>query len=464
MRTGVARLARRTLRALGALLLATAAPLAAQQVRLRARTALRYLELRPIRHDTASGAFVAEPTASALPLTQDVEVSVWGLGAPGLRAYGLARGRAALGSDLIWPRTGDHLDVLAAFVEWDRPQWRLRAGRQSRASALGWSVFDGALATWRPAETWRAEVFAGRALARGFLEPAGSDAIRALDPLRPDEPVLALGAAAWAAPTGWVSLAASWQREILADRSGLVSERAAVDADVAMHSALHIQASADADLAAGAIGRARLGAQHRLGRRATVRLALFRYRPVFDLTTIWGVFAPEAHHGLEAGARVSLHPAAAAHAALQVRRYRPVDETTPFLAGVADHATSLSAGLDWTRGPWAVAASYQLTTGFGGAHSGADVSATMDSGRWRASVRATAFQEDQELRVADGTVVGLGAALAAALSPRLAIRADLARYWHRRQEGTAGLDWGQTRAGLSLEWSGGANADLAPRR
>lgn len=97
----------------------TAAPrtLSAQSFRLHWTTTAEYVQLRPIQFDTASGVYDALPVAYAAPVTQDLEVSAWGLGMPGLRAYALLRGRAALGSELVWPRYGDHFDLLAAYLE-----------------------------------------------------------------------------------------------------------------------------------------------------------------------------------------------------------------------------------------------------------------------------------------------------------------------------------------------------------
>ena len=94
--------------------------LRAQAFRLHWTTTAQYVQLRPIAYDSASGAYEALPVAYAAPVTQDVELSAWGLGVEGLRGYALMRGRAALGSELVWPRYGDHFDLLAAYLELQR--------------------------------------------------------------------------------------------------------------------------------------------------------------------------------------------------------------------------------------------------------------------------------------------------------------------------------------------------------
>ena len=61
--------------------------------------------------------------------------------------------------------------------------------------------------------------------------------------------------------------------------------------------------------------------------------------------------------------------------------------------------------------------------------------------------------------MANGMVIGIGAHAAAQVTPRLGLRGELARYWNRPSRGDVTLDWSQTRALLSVEWTFGADAD-----
>jgi len=439
--------------------LLAATPAGAQQVRVRATTTARYVELLPLRLDS-TGDFVAGERQGAAPVTQDFELSAWGLGLPGLRAYGLVRLRGALGSELVWPRYDDTFDALHAFVELDRPRWRARAGRQQRVSGLGFYAFDGASGLWRPRANIRVEAFVGRGLARGFLEPLSSDAIRSLEPTRPEQGTLLFGAGAWTSPArGW-TVGATWQREILSDWSGLVSERAALDAQGLLGRRFSFAASMDGDLAAGAVGRARLAVAWRRS-AALVEVEAFRYRPVFDLTTIWGVFSPEGHHGYGARAEVPVGRGIVATGSLSYRLYRPVTETTPFLVGVGDNSAVLSLGGRWSGRTLSLDARYRLLTGYGGAQSGGDVQLgwAQPEAQWTAGLRAVAFQEEQQFRVADGTVFGLGGRFAIRVSDLLSTRAELAQYWHHPSEGDLTLDWSQLRALIAVELAFGASAD-----
>ena len=449
------------MRALGfgvLLALAGAAPLGAQSMRVRTITTMRYAELRPIHYDSTSGDFVADPVQSAVPLTQDAELSVWGFGVEGLRAYGLLRGRAALGSELVWPRSDDHFDALVAFVELDRPTWRLRAGRQQRASGLGLYAFDGLTATYRPLPTVRVEGYGGRGLARGFLEPANSPELRSLDPLIPDQSTILLGTSLWAAPSPGSSFTAVYQRELLADRSGVLSERAALDGRVTV-GPVAFSGSADLDLAAYAWGKADLSATWRIDRASFAQIEVFRYRPLLDLTTIWGVFAPEPHKGLAVGGSWAATDRLAVTGSFTYRRYEPVTTATPFIT-LQDDAGQLQVGARWLAGNLVLQGDYQRQFGYGGGESGGDLSLSWaQPDGWAGGVHATAFQQAGAFRVTDGTAYGLGLDARGPIGSRMFVRGDVTRYLHRKLSGPTGVDWNQTRATLGLEITLGASAD-----
>lgn len=443
---------------------AAAAPAAAQSVRVHSTTTVRYVQLRPIRYDADSGRYVPQAVQSAAPAVQDLEVNVWGLGVAGLRGYGLLRLRGSLGSDLVWPRYGDHFDALALYLEYERADYRLRLGRQHKASALGWYGYDGLSAAWRVLPRLRVEGYAGRGLARGYLEPVNSSTLQSLDAFGPDKGSLLVGASVWAAPTRASTVSAIYQREVLSDWSGLVSERAALDASLALGSSLLLDGSTDVDIGAGEWGKARIGALYRLGRRGSLRGELFRYRPTLDLTTIWGVFSPESHWGYAATARYTPSRDASLWAGYTRRVYRPAEAPNPLATALPDRAQEIALGAHLGMGDFRLEGSYRAQLDFGGAQSGGDVSLSRAPlGGWRVGVRATAFQREGEFRVSDGTVYGIGATARGRVAGRFDLRADLMRLFHRRQErvpaGQTGLDWSQTRGSVAIEWTFGSNAD-----
>jgi hypothetical protein len=440
--------------------------LVAQAVRLHGTTTAQYAHLRPIAYDSSAdsgaGAFVALPVDYAAPLTQDLEVSAWGFGVTGLRFYGLFRGRAALGSGLIWPRSNDHFDALYAYAELDRPRYLLRAGRQQHASGLGWYAFDGLAAAWRPLRALRVEGYGGRGLARASLDAANSTAITSLDPLRPDRGNILLGASVWAAPLTRSTVSAIYQREILSDRSGLVSERAAFDARIGLGAQVYVSGSADADVARGQWGKASLSATYLVPRLGSFMVEAFQYRPTLDLTTIWGVFMPESHSGYTVGATVAAARDLSLSGAFTHRHWQPLSSGSPFLVNIGDNQNELTLGAQARRGVVALNGSYHLQLGFGGKQSAGDLSATYaPEDGWRLGVEATAFQQTNLFRVADGTVYGLGAEFRTPVGRRVGLTGQITRYFHRRLTGTTGVDWNQTRASVTFDWTMGADADHA---
>jgi hypothetical protein len=438
-------------------------PASAQvQVRGRAITSVRYIELRPITYDSLQQRFVADERTHAAPLVQDLELSAWGLGLAGLRAYTLLRTRASLGDDAMWPRADDHFDALWAFVELDRPLYRLRLGRQQRASGLGFHAFDGATGTWRPRPTVRVEGYAGRALARGFLEPTGSPAIRALDPLVPDKGSLVFGGSVWAAPSRASSFTALYQVVELDDFSGVVSERASIDAQLGVGRWLLVRGSADRDIASNVWGRARFGVQWHRPRSLGLEAAVFRYRPTFDLTTIWGVFAPHSNSGFEAQVRAWPDRRIGLGAGYLYRRYTPTTAITPFDIGVDDETHQLSLNGSFSAGDFRLDGTYRLSGGYGGWRSAGEAELAWDKGGyWYAGFHGVAFQQYQEFRVAEGTVLGAGASLRASPVRWASLRGSVTRYWHTGTTGQSTPDWSQLRADLGMEITFGASADRA---
>jgi hypothetical protein len=451
----------RTSLVLAAALLA-AAPAAprAQQVRVRSITTGRYIEMRPIVLDTAADSLVAAAKQHAVPITEDLELSAWGLGMRGLRAYGYFRFRDALGSELVWPRSNDHFDALWAFVELERETYRVRLGRQQRSSALGFYAFDGGLATWRPMPTLRLEGYLGRGLARGYLGPYSSSAISSIDPFIPNTGSVLMGASVWAAPMAGASFSAIWQRELTTDWDDLISDRAGFDAQAPVGRHVLVRGSVDADLAQGQWGKGRIAVLARLPRRVNAEVALFRYRPLFGLNTIWGVFSPDAYSGFSLGADAGFAHGISVSASYAQRRYRPTTDVTPFYPSLDDRTHTLSIGAQVTSGDYLFRGSYRYVSGYGGGNSGGDAELAYDrGGLWHFGVTGMGFQEYEEFRVARGTVFGAGVNGRAQLAAWLAVRGDLTRYWHTSTEGGYGPDWSQLRGLLAAEITFGTSAD-----
>ncbi len=446
-------------------LLTAAAPLAAQSVRIHSTTTMRYVELRPLLFNVDSGRYEVQSVQSAAPVTQDFELNAWGFGMNGLRAYGLVRLRGSLGSELVWPRYGDHFDALAFYLEYEHANYRLRLGRQQKMSALGWYGFDGLNASWRPIRQVRVEGYGGRGLARGYDEPFNSQALRALDPYRPEKGTWLMGASVVAAPSVGTVLSAIYQREILSNRSGVVSERVALDGSTTLDDFVTFAGSADFDLTTNEWGKARASANLQFGRGLSMKGEVFRYRPTLDLTTIWGVFGPQSHWGYSGTLQITPGRSFALWGAYTQRRYQPLDTiATPLVPALPDRSQEVAAGMRWRLGGVQLDGSYHLQLEYGGDQTGGDASfAFAPAQGWRVALKGTAFQNDGEFRVATGTVYGAGMELRGRLADRFDLRCDVMRFMQRKQTSLAtaanGLDWNQTRATVSVDWTFGTNPD-----
>jgi hypothetical protein len=208
-----------------AFLLVTAAllaptPASGQGYRGWTSTSLQVVELRPIGLDsvprtdvvtdpngrfffdgsevscvlaTICTGYFAQADERTLAATQDLGVTLWGLGVEGLSVTAHVRARARAGGDLVWPRSDDEFDALLAYAQLQRGPLRVRAGRLDVRSGLGFAAFDGGQVGYVRGAA-HAEVYGGRSLARGLREPQ-NEALRGLDGFLLDKSVLLVGAA-----------------------------------------------------------------------------------------------------------------------------------------------------------------------------------------------------------------------------------------------------------------------------
>ena len=228
---------------------------------------------------------------SATTFLQDLRLTAWP-GVTGLSGRVEARGR--FGSDDFWPRTSKEFEVRALYADFERTNYRLRAGRQTRHGGLGQYPFDGGTFLWRGFGNVRLEAFAGRSLARTVLEPYTGSLIADSDALPPDK-----GAALWGLE-GWgrggaLSGSLQYQREIRSDRAGLYSERMSADARWDAKPVI-TEASADFDLATLEFNEARLRVRHAFTRQWFALGEIRHYHPFFELWTIWGAFSPVGYN------------------------------------------------------------------------------------------------------------------------------------------------------------------------
>ncbi len=393
------------------------------------------------------------PSLSTIPGSQDLEMSVWGLGR-GVRVYGQLRGRTSWGGDPdFWPRANETVNLLAGYGELNRDRYRVRLGRQWTASGLGFYNFDGLQLTLRPRAGWSVEGYAGRSLVRGLNEQRTGDALEAIEELAPNEPGLALGATVRYRPSPRLNLTALYHRDVRDDRRGLYSELARLDG-VYRFGAASVEAAVERDVVGGEFNELRLRA--RTPPLGSVALAVEgrRYRPYFELWTIWGAFSPV---GFDEARLDATWTRARGEIVLRGETsFRRYDDTgmEVSLGQFRSDGWRLGGTASWSPSPdWRLEGGVRGEVGFGAARSEgqARLMRRLDDGGVLA-VRAVAFQRLYEFRLDHGAVVGLGAESSIRLSERARMSGSLTGYRHLNRGPTPHLDWTQLRGNLRLDW------------
>jgi len=391
---------------------------------------------------------------SAVPVLQDLTLTAWGL-AEGLSVHSDVRLRTELGGGgLIYPRVDEHFSVLDAYLQLDRDWGRARLGRQWVTGALGAYSFDGAEALFSR-RMFSVEGWAGRALVEGLNEPYTSSQLAAVDAIPPEQDGYIFGALVRVRPDASSSATATYQRVILADRSGMYSERAAIAASTRRFG-FAFDLSGTYDLASGDWNEAHV-------RAGTSGMASVGYsvearhsQPFFELWTIWGAFAPVGFD--EARTTLDWRPRGQPFNASLHFAYRKYEDTN---AGISLQSSGWRAGADasWRVQPSMTAfGSYDLDIG-----NGASLADGRAGVRWAAStdfsagLDASVTQTIYEYRVGTGRVYGGGVNAAWRLTPDARVVADAGVYRQVLTNGAAGPDWSQRRVSLRLEWTAGSD-------
>ncbi len=387
---------------------------------------------------------------SAAPLLQDLSLSSWGM-AEGLSFHADLRARTQLASQsLIYPRADDHLDVLDAWAELQRPWGRARLGRQWLTGGLGAYDFDGASALLRR-DRWSAEGWAGRALVAGLNDSHASGALAAVENVPPAEDGWIFGARARFRSGAGTSGALMYQRIVVADRSGVYAERAAADFVTRVRGAT-VDGAFAYDFATGAWNEARLRVAAQAGRGIGLSTELRHSVPFFELWTIWGAFSPVGFN--EARATVDWRPAAGSIGVALRGAYRKYEDSNADF-DLRSNGWRAGADVSWAgAGPFTALATYDVDIGNGASRNDA-----RGSVRWSADdetslgLDLSALQTIYEFRVGTGRVFGLAIDGSRRLRGDLRVSGDIGVYRHQQSLGAAGPDWTQKRAALRLEWS-----------
>lgn len=482
--------ARRVLLVAGAVLALSATSAVAQQYRVRVDSRMQGVSWRGLAADSipraqaiaqANGGFLTPDGFAAtcqqsfcyffrsgdvrrgLPWVSQVDLAGWGFGVRGLSLRANARVATDLGDGTSWPGTQPEVQLVEGYLEYANRGITTRAGRQFLSSRLGAYGLDGGLATIRDADRGlELSAYLGWGLARGVALPVTDAALNPLQDFQPRDRQVVAGLDA-GVTSRLVDARIEYRREVDPAVEYFVSERAAASVAVRPIAPLSVTAGGEYDLAFGEFGSADVGLGW-IGRGYTLSTGWRRYRPFFDLWTIWGAFSPVAHHTMHAAASVTALPGLVLRGRGERYQFEDAGANTPTVAVESD-GWRLATGATWTpASAWILDGEYHAEFGPGAASRGVDVRATwIASPELWVSAHGARMKRPLELRYSDSdlTVVGVDAEYRP--TARWRVGAEAASWSETRERSDAGaLDWSQVRVAARISFFFGSNADRLP--
>lgn len=398
------------------------------------------------------------------PLTTTADLTAWGFGVRGLTIRASGRVATDLASQAVWPGTEPNVVLTEGYAEYATTELTGRVGRQLVTGRLGYQGFDGGRASYRFAGGGL-EVggYGGWGLARAVALPVTSPALNPLDDYQPRSRQLLVGAdVAWRHRV--FDLRAEYRREVDPDVDYFVSERAAASAEVHLARKLRVAGGAEYDFVNGWWGTAEASATY-TDRRWYGTVEARRYRPFFDLWTIWGAFSPVPFRSVRGNAAVE--PIRGLWIRGQAERYwfDPDEAETP-LVSAEDRGwrAQIGATASVTQ-QWTLEAGLRSEFGPGAS------SRTVDGGiTWRPSdaaffsARAGTLDRPLEFRFSDAKVNWVSMSGDVKLTERLRLASDIGWFGEeRRRPDAAAFDLNQVRVSTRLVVTLGSAADRLPR-
>jgi hypothetical protein len=395
------------------------------------------------------------------PFVATGDLALWGLGVRGVSVHATARAAVDFAGTNDWPGTEPAVQLLNGYLEYSVERATVRAGRQQTSSRLGTIGFDGAELTVRDARRGLdASVYGGWGLARGVALPVTSPALNPIDDFQPRRRQLLLGlSAGWAGAR--VDVHADYLREVDPRSDYFVSERAGVAFAVRPAPAWAVTAGADYDLAAGWWGSAEAAVGY-ASPSVTASLGTRRYRPHFELWTIWGAFSPVPYRALQGRVSVQALPQVQLRGRAERYRFDHAEAATP-LVNVEESGWRTELGMTATPATaWTLDAGYHREFGPGAASVGSSASVTYaPAGPYSVTLHGASLDRPLELRFSESVLHLYG--VDARVEPREGLRVELGavRYSEdRRRPDAAAMDWGQWRVTLRAVLAIGSGDDL----
>ena len=399
----------------------------------------------------------------AAPVTTTADLTLWGLGVPGLSVRAIGRAVGDLSSGDNWAGTTSHVQLLEGFAQYAAERWTAQLGRQTVETRFGFTGFDGARLALRDSRRGlEVSGYAGWGLWQGSTLPVTSPALNPLDEFRPPERTIIAGAVgAWTTPR--LDLRVIYQREVDPSTDYFASERAGVDAVVRPYRGVTVTGGADYDIAQGWWGSAEGQVTYSaptgwLGASAGVR----RYRPHFDLWTIWGAFSPVPYTAFDGS--LALRPVAKLQVTTHGEHYSYANrETATPLVSVESSGWRFSWRATYTlTKAWTIDGGYHAEFGPGASSRGFEGGVTYAAAdRLSITAHGATLDRPLEFRFDEASLDLFGLMADYRPMSRLRVQLDASSYSEDRKRPDAGaFSWDQLRvSGRVILFFGGGNAD-----
>lgn len=411
----------------------------------------------------------------ALPMVATMDFSVWNLGVRGLRLEGSARiakdGKdgptlnGVTGEPLgAWPGTRPVAQLIEGYLVYDGPFYRFRGGRQTSVSRLGYIGFDGAQASIRePRGRFGLTGRFGWSLARGALVAWTDATLNPLADSRASARDRLLGFDLDLNLPGFQGRAL-YQRQWLSESGATTvsSELIGGDLSIQPHRAVRISAGLEYDLGWGNVGNADGALTAFLPRNfGTLTVGARRYRPRFELWSIWTAFSPVPYGAVFGQAAVRVRREIQLRARVERFNYEETGAST-VLAVVKDDGWRYGLGASY-RYSASLNASLDYQAGLG---PGAQALTVNGAVSWRpllaAGLRANVayVERSLELRQGDNTLWQFGLDGDAVVYHGIRVFGGA---WYLKEDrdraDAAAIDWNQVRFHIGLRYGFGSAAD-----
>jgi hypothetical protein len=404
--------------------------------------------------------FAPGPVLRGVPWVTQADMTIWGLGMPGISLRANGRWATDLGDEGHWPGTEPELQVVEGYLEYARQGLTVRAGRQYLPSRLGAYGLDGARAALRDVlRGLELTGYLGWGLARGVALPVTDPALNPLREFQPRDRQVVAGLEA-ALSSRIVDARVEYRREVDPSVDYFVSERVAASLSVRPLGRLTVTAGGEYDMAFGHTGSADLTIGW-IGDGYALTTGWRRYRPFFDLWTIWGAFSPVPHHAVHASASVT--PIGSLTFRVRGERYQFEDaEVSTPTVSIEDRGWRMESGGSWTpSGAWSVDGGYHAEFGPGASSRGFTGRVTwIPTEQLSIGAHGAQLKRPLELRYSDAELLDYGLDAEYRPTQRWRVALSAARYEESRVRPDAGaLDWDQLRVSARVTILFGSNAD-----